>query len=702
MHRNKQDKQQNYWVQSEQNKNPFADNLSTSAKSQQHQAINNPFDDFYNIAEQQAEIQNVVQFGIAPLSISNQPRQRKIAPVNHPQFQDTVSQLDPDNKISNIDVEALEHYTAINKSFQQGKGRLELSSDDDFNQSGDESATFKSSRSSTLVSEKRGSILERTAFDKSASITDILSVPPLVLAQQIALIDAQLFRNVARQDLESMSWTGSDRWTKAPTIALMIQSFNQITMMVSKEILDTINHKRRLQKISHLINVAKQCVKLGDLNGAKMLITGLQHSPVHRLTKTWSLVPKQDAQVFDKIQAILSPEDNASQYRKRLKKLQSPFVPFLGIHLGDLIVLNEVKKKELSKGQSELARSRLQQINREIDVLQQMQARCQYSFEELPPVKQYLLQQKYITELENLLEDRYYFKSLQIEPQKKQSSSQGAPVSPQLDLMDMPLDQMKKALSFDNLSDVMAEDKMEEQDAGRRHGHRRAVSSISQSYQSSSQNDEVDDQLPYDAQSRPKKLQKKRILQSKFQLDKIGGSVVLSVEDVDGQGQQRQQQSVPNVDAPLSSDGLQSQSISPIASPQIRSIDQIDYYDAFSNQGVFKEGTLKVKLISMEDGRKPNANNDWETCLVRLYQSAVVIYWKKPKAKLESMNKDVIKVLELSPQSAAFAFDMGKKKPNVFKLIWKGQGAAVLQTSFDLDLFDWISQIQSCISKLKR
>lgn len=51
----------------------------------------------------------------------------------------------------------------------------------------------------------------------------------------------------------------------------------------------------------------------------------------------------------------------------------------------------------------------------------------------------------------------------------------------------------------------------------------------------------------------------------------------------------------------------------------------------------------------MEDGRKPNANNDWETCLVRVYQSAVVIYRKKPKAKLESMNKDVIKVLELSP-----------------------------------------------------
>lgn len=91
---------------------------------------------------------------------------------------------------------------------------------------------------------------------------------------------------------------------------------------------------------------SKACLEIGDFNGAKCILTGIQHSPVHRLEKTWSLISKQRMQIFDKIASIMSPEDNAIVYRKRLQRTPSPCVPFLGYHLGDLVYLNELKRSK--------------------------------------------------------------------------------------------------------------------------------------------------------------------------------------------------------------------------------------------------------------------------------------------------------------------------------------------------------------------
>ena len=105
----------------------------------------------------------------------------------------------------------------------------------------------------------------------------------------MALIDSELYRNIRRSDFESMGWNGPEKAIKAPGITRTINTFNQIALWVSHEVLETTQTTVRIQKISRFIDIAKQLVEINDLNGAKTIVSGLDHSPVHRLEKTWAV-----------------------------------------------------------------------------------------------------------------------------------------------------------------------------------------------------------------------------------------------------------------------------------------------------------------------------------------------------------------------------------------------------------------------------
>lgn len=74
------------------------------------------------------------------------------------------------------------------------------------------------------------------------------------------------------------------------------------------------------------------------------------------------MLPKETRQTFDAICNVLSPANNATNYRKRLNEASSPCIPFLGIHLGDLVYLDEARRKELSRGDGTAASKRAQQV----------------------------------------------------------------------------------------------------------------------------------------------------------------------------------------------------------------------------------------------------------------------------------------------------------------------------------------------------
>ncbi len=74
------------------------------------------------------------------------------------------------------------------------------------------------------------------------------------------------------------------------------------------------------------------------------------------------MLGQQDRLQFQKLVELLSPEENSNKYRKLLRKTQSPMIPFLGVHLGDLVFLTEAKRTELAQKNVDGARHRESQV----------------------------------------------------------------------------------------------------------------------------------------------------------------------------------------------------------------------------------------------------------------------------------------------------------------------------------------------------
>ncbi|VDK26694.1 unnamed protein product [Anisakis simplex] len=64
--------------------------------------------------------------------------------------------------------------------------------------------------------------------------------------------------------------------------------FNQLTVMVASEILRHSKKQHRVQVIEYFIDVAKECINVGNFNSLMAIVAGLSLPPVVRLKKTVS------------------------------------------------------------------------------------------------------------------------------------------------------------------------------------------------------------------------------------------------------------------------------------------------------------------------------------------------------------------------------------------------------------------------------
>lgn len=204
-------------------------------------------------------------------------------------------------------------------------------------------------------------------------------------------------------------------------------------MWISACVLDAEGLQERHGRLAYWIDVCRRLSAMNNFNGAKCVLSGLEYGPVYRLESTWSvsvtlyfksynnritqLLSRQERQTFEGLREELSPLDNASKYRKRLKKSNAPLLPFLGYHLGDLVYLKEMIRQDVGRGDLEQVKQREQQFLKLIQDLLAMQQKCTYNYQPMPSIQQLIQQQNYYKpQLKNQMEDRNYARSYQLEP----------------------------------------------------------------------------------------------------------------------------------------------------------------------------------------------------------------------------------------------------------------------------------------------
>ncbi|XP_035753418.1 ras-specific guanine nucleotide-releasing factor RalGPS2 isoform X4 [Egretta garzetta] len=192
-------------------------------------------------------------------------------------------------------------------------------------------ASEKSSSSESLSD--KGSAELKKSFD--AVVFDVLKVTPEEYAGQITLMDVPVFKAIQPEELASCGWNKKEKYSSAPNAVAFTRRFNHVSFWVVREILHAQTLKIRAEVLSHYIKTAKKLYELNNLHALMAVVSGLQSAPIFRLTKTWALLSRKDKATFEKLEYVMSKEDNYKRLRDYISSLKmTPCIPYLGSEVG--------------------------------------------------------------------------------------------------------------------------------------------------------------------------------------------------------------------------------------------------------------------------------------------------------------------------------------------------------------------------------
>ncbi|XP_055427674.1 ral guanine nucleotide dissociation stimulator-like 2 isoform X2 [Bubalus kerabau] len=275
--------------------------------------------------------------------------------------------------------------------------------------------------------------------DPPADPTDVLVYLADHLAEQLTLLDAELFLNLVPSQCLGGLWGHRDRPGHShlcPSVRATVTQFNKVAGAVVSSVLGAtstgeglgevtvrpLRPPQRARLLEKWIRVAEECRLLRNFSSVYAVVSALQSSPIHRLRAAWGEATRDSLRVFSSLCQIFSEEDNYSQSRELLLqevKLQSSLepnskksprsasrgggvVPYLGTFLKDLVMLDAASKDELENGYINFDKRRKEFAV--LSELRRLQNECRgYDLRPDPDIQRWLQGLRPLTEAQRVL-----------------------------------------------------------------------------------------------------------------------------------------------------------------------------------------------------------------------------------------------------------------------------------------------------------
>ncbi|XP_060718245.1 ral guanine nucleotide dissociation stimulator-like 2 isoform X1 [Tachysurus vachellii] len=269
--------------------------------------------------------------------------------------------------------------------------------------------------------------------------TNILAFPSSVIAEQLTKIETELFLKLVPYHCLGSLWSQRDKKGREGvcwSVRATVRQFNRLANAVTASCLwqTELKTQQRTRLLEKWISVAEACRIRKNFSSLYAIVSALQSNPIHRLRKTWQETDREAMKRYEELASIFSEKDNYSQSRELLKeegtsksanvdtKLNNRrhtsnaqgTVPYLGIFLTDLTMLDAAVKDRLDNGYINFDKRR-----REFEVLAKirlLQSSCRNST--FHTDESFM---RWYHSVPTLREDESYRLSNQIEPQGEPS-----------------------------------------------------------------------------------------------------------------------------------------------------------------------------------------------------------------------------------------------------------------------------------------
>ncbi|XP_039994014.1 RAS guanyl-releasing protein 1-like isoform X2 [Xiphias gladius] len=162
---------------------------------------------------------------------------------------------------------------------------------------------------------------------------------PIELAEHLTYLEFKSFCRISFVDYQN--YIRNCCMKDIPMMERSIALCNGISQWVQLMVLSRPTAQLRAEVFTKFIHVAQSLHHMHNYNTLMAVVGGLCHSSISRLKDTTSHVPSEVTKVLNEMTDLLSSCRNYDNYRQAYNRCTGFKIPILGVHLKDLISVNE-------------------------------------------------------------------------------------------------------------------------------------------------------------------------------------------------------------------------------------------------------------------------------------------------------------------------------------------------------------------------